>query len=59
LSKAYHDEDKKKMQRHDNCKDNDSKDLECPKDINNTFQDAAKTIRTIFKGVATSKNRLQ
>jgi hypothetical protein len=60
MAKAYHDEEKKNPLCHDDRKDNDDhKDAERPKDIGNAFQSANKTITTIFRSVAASKNKLK
>ena len=59
LAKAYRDEENKRSKRHDDRKEDGSKDPEHPKDTNNAFQDAAKAVETIFGGVAASENRRQ
>ena len=58
MAKAFSDEEQK-WQR---CKDdesNDNKGEERPKDTRPSFQDANKTIATIFRGYAASESKRQ
>ena len=56
MAKAFHDEEQKWQRRKDDESD-DGKGEERPKDAQPTFQDANKTIATIFGGYATSESK--
>ena len=58
MAKAFHDE----QQKWQTCKDDESdddKEEEHPKDAQLAFQDANKTIATIFRGHAASESNCQ
>ena len=56
MAKAFRDEEKKRQTRKDDESD-DGKEEEHPKDARHAFQDANKTIATIFGGCTTSESK--
>ena len=58
MAKAFRDEQQKRQMRKDDESD-DGKEEERPKDARLAFQDANKTVATIFRGCAASKSKRQ
>ena len=58
MTKAFRDEEQKRQTHKDN-KSDDGKGEERPKDARPTFQDADKTVATIFSGYGASENKCQ
>ena len=58
MAKPFHDEEQKR-QRHEDNESDDGRGEECPKYAQPAFQDANKTIATIFGGYVASKSKRQ
>ena len=56
MAKAFRDEEQKQQTRKDDESD-DGKGEERPKDARPAFQDANKTVTTIFRGYAASESK--